>query len=63
MPEIGAAPEQGQIVKLRHKIWAVTAVNITKAQTKQVIHRVSLECLSDDALGENIQVIWEREIA
>ncbi|MFB5745875.1 DISARM system SNF2-like helicase DrmD [Cedecea sp. S5-13] len=63
MSEIGAAPEQGQIVKLRHKIWAVTAVNITKAQTKHVIHRLSLECLSDDALGENIQVIWEREIA
>ncbi|HCE8954637.1 TPA: DEAD/DEAH box helicase [Raoultella ornithinolytica] len=63
MSEIGAAPEQGQIVKLRHKIWAVTAVNITQAQTKHVIHRLSLECLSDDALGENIQVIWEREIA
>lgn len=57
------APEQGQIVKLRHKIWAVSAVNKTRTQPKQAIHRVSLECLSDDALGENIQVIWEREIA
>jgi SNF2 family DNA or RNA helicase len=56
-------PEQGQIVKLRHKIWAVTAVNKTRIQSEQAIHRVSLECLSDDALGENIQVIWEREIA
>ncbi|USY26812.1 DISARM system SNF2-like helicase DrmD [Alcaligenes sp. 1735tsa3] len=56
------APEQGQLVKLRHKIWAVTAVNKTRTQPKQSIHRVSLECLSDDALGENIQVIWEREI-
>lgn len=59
----GAAPEQGQIVKLRHKIWAVTAVNKTKTQSTLAIHRVALECLSDDALGENIQVIWEREIA
>jgi hypothetical protein len=59
----GTAPEQGQIVKLRHKIWAVTAVNKTKTQSTQAIHRVALECLSDDALGENIQVIWEREIA
>lgn len=63
MPELGAAPEQGQIVKLRHKIWAVTAVNKTKTQPNQTIHRVALECLSDDALGESIQVIWEREIA
>lgn len=63
MPELGAAPEQGQIVKLRHKIWAVTAVNKTRAQPNHAIHRVALECLSDDALGENIQVIWEREIA
>lgn len=59
----GAAPEQGQIVRLRHKIWAVTAVNKTKTQSTLAIHRVALECLSDDALGENIQVIWEREIA
>jgi len=63
MPEIEAVPEQGQIVKLRHKIWAVTAVNKTKTQPNQAIHRVALECLSDDALGENVQVIWEREIA
>lgn len=63
MQKLNAAPEQGQIVKLRHKIWAVTAVNRTKTQTSQAIHRVALECLSDDALGENIHVIWEREIA
>ena len=58
-----AAPEQGQIVKLRHKIWTITAVNKTKTPSTPAIHRVALECLSDDALGENIQVIWEREIA
>ncbi len=63
MPKSGAAPEQGQIVKLRHKIWAVTAVNKTTVQAGNAIHRVALECLSDDALGDNIQVIWEREVA
>ena len=57
------APEQGQIVKLRHKIWAVTAVNKTSVQSGSAIHRVALECLSDDALGADIQVIWEREVA
>ncbi|RZI44486.1 hypothetical protein EGT07_03445 [Herbaspirillum sp. HC18] len=63
MPPIGVIPEQGQIVKLRHKIWAVTAVNKTKTQQNHAVHRVALECLSDDALGDNIQVIWEREVA
>lgn len=56
-------PEQGQIVKVRHKIWAITQVTRTKAQTGGSIHKVSLECLSDDNLGQSIQVIWEREIA
>ena len=56
-------PEQGQIVKVRHKIWAVNSVTKTRVSAKQKIHRVSLECLSDDALGENIQLIWEHEIA
>ncbi|MCG8094852.1 MAG: DISARM system SNF2-like helicase DrmD [Candidatus Thiodiazotropha endolucinida] len=62
MPQIGTSPEQGQIVKLRHKIWAVTAVNKTSVHAGSAIHRVALECLSDDALGDDIQVIWEREI-
>ena len=57
------APEQGQIIKLRHKIWAVTSVNKTTASAGDSVHRVALECLSDDALGDNIQVIWEREVA
>ena len=55
-------PEQGQLAQLRHKVWAVEAVYQTISQTGAPIHRVSLECLSDDSLGENIQVIWEREI-
>ncbi|MCQ1059971.1 DISARM system SNF2-like helicase DrmD [Photobacterium sp. ZSDE20] len=63
MSETGVTPEQGQIVKLRHKVWAVTAVHKTKTQPKQAIHRVALECLSDNAIGESIQVIWEREVA
>ena len=57
------APEQGQIVRVRHKAWTVTRV-FTSGRTKdERIHRVGLECLSDDALGQEIEVIWEREIA
>jgi len=60
---INSAPEQGQIVRLRHKAWAVTAVSLAGRGTPNPVHRVSLECLSDDALGHEIQVIWEREVA
>lgn len=56
-------PEQGQIVKLRHKIWAVNNVIRLNVPSDGFVHRVALECLSDDALGREIDVIWEREIA
>ena len=56
-------PEQGQIVRLRHKAWAVSSVTRSGRRTPDVVHRVGLECLSDDALGQEIQVIWEREVA
>ena len=58
-----AVPEQGQIVRVRHKAWAVTAVTLSGRGTQTPVHRVSLECLSDDDLGHEIQVIWEREVA
>lgn len=61
--ESSAPPEQGQIVRLRHKAWAVTSVTRSGRKTAEAVHRVGLECLSDDALGHEIQVIWEREVA
>jgi SNF2 family DNA or RNA helicase len=56
-------PEQGQTVRLRHKVWVVTSVAKIPSGTSSCVHRVGLECLSDDYLGREIQVIWEREIA
>lgn len=55
--------EQGQIVQLRHKVWNVTAVSRIKTSAKDAIHKVTLECLSDDGLGRVLDVIWEREVA
>lgn len=55
--------EQGQIVALRRKVWAITGVSVSKPNGGDSVHKVSLECLSDEALGSNIDVIWEREIA
>lgn len=60
--EASPAPEQGQIVALRHKIWAVTNVRQTKSGS-EVVNNVGLECLSDDSIGREIHVIWEREIS
>ena len=37
------------------------AVDPTKNPTNTVQHRVKLSCLDDDALGEELEVIWEIE--
>lgn len=55
--------EQGQIVAVRRKVWAITGVTFSKPNGGDSVHKVSLECLSDESLGSNIDVIWEREIA
>jgi len=54
-------PEQGQLVQVRHRHFIVEDV----AQHKDdgsATHLVALECLDDDALGNKLQVIWEREL-
>ncbi len=54
-------PEQGQVVSVRRKVWSVRGVTKT-GPANGVVHRVSLECLSDDGLGRVLDVIWEREV-
>jgi SNF2 family DNA or RNA helicase len=58
-----AAPEEGQTVLLRHKIWEVMAVSSIGRAKEETLHKVGLECIGDDSLGREIDVIWEREIA
>jgi len=59
-----AVPEQGQLVRLRQRFWMVQdVVSDQPAASETVTHRVQLECLDDDALGETLDVLWEREIA
>jgi ERCC4-related helicase len=62
-PQPLSVPEQGQIVRVRQKVWATTGVVSLKAPETGKVHRISLECLSDDGLGRVIDVIWEREVA
>ena len=49
-------------MSLRHKVWLVKGVS-KSGPTGGQVHRVKLECLSDDGLGRPLDVIWEREVA
>jgi hypothetical protein len=63
-----APPEQGQIVEVRHRRYVVADVaKSTLAHSPldpafmTVQHLVNLASVEDDALGEELQVIWELE--
>lgn len=59
----GAIPEPGQLVEVRRRQWVVSDVNAgalpNSGANKQ--HLVSLSSLNEDALGEELRVIWEVE--
>jgi hypothetical protein len=58
-----AIPEQGQLVRVRNRFWLAQDVLAHQAdRTQPPVHRVTLECLDDDWLGETLDVIWEREL-
>ncbi len=68
MGAIKAIPEQGQLVKVRQRLYVVTDVRQTtlpvgvlfsKATPAQ--HLVLLSSIEDDGLGEELQVVWELE--
>ncbi len=54
-------PEQGQLVQVRNRHYVVLDVD-EHADNGQLSRKVRLECLDDDALGEELEVVWEREI-
>ncbi len=54
-------PEQGQLVQVRNRHYVVLDVD-EYADNGQISRKVRLECLDDDALGDRLEVIWEREI-
>lgn len=56
-------PEQGQLVRVRGQHYLVQDVFPYQANRQApTIHRVSLECLDDDRLGDTLDVIREREV-
>ena len=57
-------PEQGQIALLRQGRYVVTDVRASQLPTGQgkPQHLVTAASIDDDALGEEIQVVWEAEV-
>ena len=55
--------ESGQIVEVRRRRWVVTDLQASAVrETLQAPqHLVSLTSLDEDALGEELQVIWQLE--
>ena len=55
-------PEAGQLVSVRNRQWIVASVdtvNMSRGQSEQSL--ISLASIDEDALGEELQVIWELE--
>ena len=64
MQVLRSVPEQGQLAVVRQRRYVVTDVRsgVIGAQiAEQPQHLVSLTSIEDDALGEELQVIWEIE--
>jgi hypothetical protein len=63
-----SAPEAGQLVNVRSRRWVVSEVNKSALPPPSLEptrgvpqHLVSLQSVDDDALGEELQVVWEIE--
>lgn len=71
MTTVGAIrgiPEQGQLVEVRGQRFVVTDIRVSTLPISPVLsggestqHLISLSSVEDDALGEELQVVWELE--
>jgi hypothetical protein len=53
-------PEPGQIVRVRSRQYLVEEV--TPGAREGLDSRVRMSCLDDDAQGDELEVLWEREV-
>ena len=61
MSQLIAIPEPGALVQVRSRRYLVEDVEPPKDTTwEQTL--VNLSCLDDDAPGERLSVLWEREV-
>jgi ERCC4-related helicase len=57
---IDIPPKQGEIVRVRSRRYLVEAVEPAPRPEDQTLVRLS--CLEDDAEGEELEVLWEKEV-
>lgn len=62
-PEITSVPEPGQLVEARRRQWVVADVVASEAIgfAGRPQHLLTLASIDDDALGEEVQIVWEIE--
>lgn len=56
-----AVPEPGQTVEVRRRQWVVSDVMGNNSIAANGQHLINLSSLDEDALGEELQVVWEIE--
>lgn len=56
-----AVPELGQLVEVRRRQWVVNDIQGSNVKSNSSQHLVTLASLDEDALGEELQVIWQLE--
>ena len=60
MLELTGLPSPGQIVRARARRYLVE--DVTPPPMPEDDTRVRLACLDDDAQGETLEILWEREL-
>jgi superfamily II DNA or RNA helicase len=58
---LNSIPEPGQLVEVRRRQWVVSDVKGSTFDPSNGQHLVNLSSLDEDALGEELQVIWQLE--
>jgi len=54
-------PETGQLVEVRRRQWIVSSVESSSLTKNDAQHLITLSSLDEDALGEELQVVWQIE--
>ena len=57
---IAPLPSLGQIARVRQRLYLVEG--IVKATTASDSNLVQLSCVDDDAQGQALEVLWEKEV-
>lgn len=57
---VTSLPALGQIARVRQRLYLVEG--IVKAQTVGESNLVRLSCVDDDAQGQPLEVLWEKEL-